>query len=154
MTLDDSRAGALAMIARGYAEQLAESDLGFPGLVQRECFRQVLLREHSGVQAVGNRLVKLLEHNPTGNAGVSLPGGGHVRVRVPVRPAKILLEYQIAVAHDEQAAILGTSLRELRIDRKSTRLNSSHTVISYAVFCLKKKRKCTEKRNKCDLTMA
>src|SRR5256885_16564922 len=29
----------------------------------------------------------------------------------------------------------------LRIDRKSTRLNSSHLVISYAVFCLKKKSK-------------
>src|SRR5436190_14725425 len=28
-------------------------------------------------------------------------------------------------------------------DRKSTRLNSSHTVISYAVFCLKKKKICT-----------
>src|SRR3954462_14713818 len=28
-----------------------------------------------------------------------------------------------------------------RSDRKSTRLNSSHTIISYAVFCLKKKRK-------------
>src|SRR2546426_8429974 len=28
---------------------------------------------------------------------------------------------------------------ELTIDRKSTRLNSSHLVISYAVFCLKKK---------------
>src|SRR5436190_4162401 len=28
-----------------------------------------------------------------------------------------------------------------RGDRKSTRLNSSHTVISYAVFCLKKKKK-------------
>src|SRR5256885_6961186 len=27
----------------------------------------------------------------------------------------------------------------MRIDRKSTRLNSSHLVISYAVFCLKKK---------------
>src|SRR5256885_7220990 len=27
----------------------------------------------------------------------------------------------------------------LKIDRKSTRLNSSHLVISYAVFCLKKK---------------
>src|SRR5437588_7281409 len=27
------------------------------------------------------------------------------------------------------------------LDRKSTRLNSSHTVISYAVFCLKKKRR-------------
>src|SRR5260221_2810891 len=29
--------------------------------------------------------------------------------------------------------------RVSHIDRKSTRLNSSHTVISYAVFCLKKK---------------
>src|SRR5438132_6914621 len=31
------------------------------------------------------------------------------------------------------------------IDRKSTRLNSSHTVISYAVFCLKKKTFCQNK---------
>src|SRR5260221_2203178 len=30
--------------------------------------------------------------------------------------------------------------RDRRTDRKSTRLNSSHTVISYAVFCLKKKK--------------
>src|SRR2546426_5233229 len=28
-----------------------------------------------------------------------------------------------------------------KVDRKSTRLNSSHLVISYAVFCLKKKKK-------------
>src|SRR5258708_14616614 len=28
----------------------------------------------------------------------------------------------------------------LRLDRKSTRLNSSHQIISYAVFCLKKKK--------------
>src|SRR5438034_2695774 len=32
------------------------------------------------------------------------------------------------------------------VDRKSTRLNSSHTVISYAVFCLKKKNKDTRIR--------
>src|SRR5256885_11966155 len=31
------------------------------------------------------------------------------------------------------------------IDRKSTRLNSSHLVISYAVFCLKKKKKKIQK---------
>src|SRR2546426_5883728 len=30
---------------------------------------------------------------------------------------------------------------EIPLDRKSTRLNSSHLVISYAVFCLKKKKK-------------
>src|SRR2546430_9217955 len=32
----------------------------------------------------------------------------------------------------------------LRRDRKSTRLNSSHSQISYAVFCLKKKKKLSE----------
>src|SRR5690606_16488626 len=32
-------------------------------------------------------------------------------------------------------------LRQYRLDRKSTRLNSSHVKISYAVFCLKKKKK-------------
>src|SRR3712207_6995186 len=31
-----------------------------------------------------------------------------------------------------------------KIDRKSTRLNSSHANISYAVFCLKKKKKTTQ----------
>src|SRR5256885_7986509 len=30
-------------------------------------------------------------------------------------------------------------------DRKSTRLNSSHLVISYAVFCLKKKKSCANR---------
>ena len=33
-------------------------------------------------------------------------------------------------------------------DRKSTRLNSSHANISYAVFCLKKKKKKTKQTNK------
>src|SRR3712207_8881179 len=35
--------------------------------------------------------------------------------------------------------VLGTTEEETAIDRKSTRLNSSHANISYAVFCLKKK---------------
>src|SRR5260221_7823274 len=33
------------------------------------------------------------------------------------------------------------------LDRKSTRLNSSHTVISYAVFCLKKKKTEVRRRD-------
>src|SRR2546430_9301549 len=35
--------------------------------------------------------------------------------------------------------------RKYFIDRKSTRLNSSHSQISYAVFCLKKKKKKKQK---------
>src|SRR5256885_12949622 len=37
----------------------------------------------------------------------------------------------------------GQEQPRLSTDRKSTRLNSSHLVISYAVFCLKKKKKHT-----------
>src|SRR5688572_31277200 len=40
-------------------------------------------------------------------------------------------------------------LRSNAADRKSTRLNSSHSQISYAVFCLKKKKK--KKKNKKNL---
>src|SRR5438477_5326286 len=38
-------------------------------------------------------------------------------------------------------------------DRKSTRLNSSHMSISYAVFCLKKKKKETEHCNQASLSV-
>src|SRR5947208_9342017 len=35
---------------------------------------------------------------------------------------------------------------QLEADRKSTRLNSSHQIISYAVFCLKKKKRHNKRR--------
>src|SRR3712207_8348546 len=38
-----------------------------------------------------------------------------------------------------ESAILAALREQVRQDRKSTRLNSSHANISYAVFCLKKK---------------
>src|SRR5688572_31086920 len=45
---------------------------------------------------------------------------------------------------------MGSSLESLNKqnqDRKSTRLNSSHSQISYAVFCLKKKKKTKDNTN-------
>src|SRR5437773_4962299 len=39
-----------------------------------------------------------------------------------------------------------------RQDRKSTRLNSSHITISYAVFCLKKKTNCTTRQQDVPIT--
>src|SRR2546426_4481591 len=41
----------------------------------------------------------------------------------------------------QRRAVLSLRARAAAGDRKSTRLNSSHLVISYAVFCLKKKKK-------------
>src|SRR5438132_3787710 len=46
--------------------------------------------------------------------------------------------------HDmKYIAVYPDGKEETLLDRKSTRLNSSHTVISYAVFCLKKKKVTT-----------
>src|ERR1039458_5973735 len=52
-------------------------------------------------------------------------------------------EYDILMAEDGPTAIelakqhpIDVAVQDIRIDRKSTRLNSSHLGISYAVFCL------------------
>src|SRR5258708_11735174 len=60
----------------------------------------------------------------------------HVSGKVPAPGDKVdIKEYRFEVLEANQRKVL-----RLR-DRKSTRLNSSHQIISYAVFCLKKKKK-------------
>src|SRR5437762_6000361 len=63
----------------------------------------------------------------SGVAQVLIGGQQKPSIRVQVDPAKLVAK--------------GLSLEDVRRDRKSTRLNSSHRCISYAVFCLKKKNK-------------
>src|SRR2546422_4217864 len=53
--------------------------------------------------------------------------------------------------HARDVAVLGVHVEDRR-DRKSTRLNSSHGYISYAVFCLKKKKKKTILSYSSDIT--
>src|SRR5260221_147834 len=69
---------------------------------------------------------------------LSLLGTRRVGLWNPIRasaPARV----QFRVLHPVHPASMAEIL-EIELDRKSTRLNSSHTVISYAVFCLKKNR--------------
>src|SRR5260221_3972126 len=61
------------------------------------------------------------------------------RCRVATVVEKALTVYFIG-AGSRGDVIHGQGFFYYRGDRKSTRLNSSHTVISYAVFCLKKKK--------------
>src|SRR5688572_32276239 len=64
------------------------------------------------------------------------------RIRQVLLPA--LLERRDRIVEGELAEVHGEVARVvLDGDRKSTRLNSSHSQISYAVFCLKKKKKIT-----------
>src|SRR5690606_42055263 len=53
----------------------------------------------------------------------------------------LTLQHEVAETADRRAMTQGVVSHQ---DRKSTRLNSSHVKISYAVFCLKKKKKKTK----------
>src|SRR5256885_4348497 len=78
-------------------------------------------------------------HSVRGNS-IRQPWGCLVRVTWPW-----------AMATRASRCRVGTDSRP---DRKSTRLNSSHLVISYAVFCLKKKKKTHESVSNLELPLA
>src|SRR5437879_9770818 len=57
-----------------------------------------------------------------------------------VKWLRVVGEDVIYGPHLSGYGLIRAARRENRVDRKSTRLNSSHRCISYAVFCLKKKK--------------
>src|SRR5207244_12634689 len=69
--------------------------------------------------------------------------GRGVRQRVPVgfmeQPLQEFDRGQLPATGQRDRGASGGLRRDTWLDRKSTRLNSSHQIISYAVFCLKKK---------------
>src|SRR3989454_7616162 len=84
-----------------------------------------------------SREVPLVELRILG--GLNLLGaGGRELSSVLAQPKRVALLAYLAAA---------TPRRRDRRDRKSTRLNSSHLVISYAVFCLKKKKRKKQDMN-------
>src|SRR5690606_41685869 len=62
--------------------------------------------------------------------------GGDAEVRQTLAERRVQAAVLAEVVHEHRC---GQRLGGLPADRKSTRLNSSHVKISYAVFCLKKK---------------
>src|SRR2546429_6307655 len=59
------------------------------------------------------------------------------------KAVELVTEGGLDYALDRLRVGIGTTVYR---DRKSTRLNSSHGYISYAVFCLKKKKRCRSRR--------
>src|SRR5436190_16373995 len=70
---------------------------------------------------------------------ISLQLPDQVRVAIPVGTRSRLGQAGLNLI-DLLGNAIKRFLETVARDRKSTRLNSSHTVISYAVFCLKKKK--------------
>src|SRR2546426_6219786 len=76
--------------------------------------------------------------------GMMIPTPSISRNSVRKRIASARLSSTAPPVPPQRPPMIGTPYREVNraeVDRKSTRLNSSHLVISYAVFCLKKKKK-------------
>src|SRR5256885_9765864 len=77
----------------------------------------------------------------------SSSGSGRVRFKVPIIRERLVVWAQqgamLGPNPDRVNALMEPNRNRPRPDRKSTRLNSSHLVISYAVFCLKTKHVAT-----------
>src|SRR2546426_7274718 len=109
-----------------------------------DAMRRALVRMEAGVRVTtAARLERALEalRDPAIRCVVTdvrLPDADGVRVLQALRSARRELPVIVVTANgSEELAVAAMKLG----DRKSTRLNSNHLVISYAVFCLKKKKK-------------
>src|SRR3989449_3211997 len=70
------------------------------------------------------------------NAVITVQVGSQVSGQIK----ELLVDFNSVVKKGQIIARIDPQIFEAQVDRKSTRLNSSHGYISYAVFCLKKKR--------------
>src|SRR5439155_2924724 len=75
-------------------------------------------------------------------AGLLGVGGAIVMI-----PLLLYVPPLIEVGALDIKSVAGVTMTQEREDRKSTRLNSSHVAISYAVFCLKKKKTHYDRHN-------
>src|SRR5690554_7183244 len=90
-------------------------------------------------------------NSPTNNGGNNPTGGTGGTGEVDSRDTITLRSYNVNYESIEKIVLIKAEYDDgaledeykltISIDRKSTRLNSSHVRISYAVFCLKKKKK-------------
>src|SRR5712692_3123494 len=92
---------------------------------------------HASAHALSGQFTRPIQHLIEVQAATALPTiGGHGNARVDDFRFNHLVSFKAGYTH-----VSGSELREGdKLDRKSTRLNSSHSSISYAVFCLKKKK--------------
>src|SRR5256885_6043162 len=70
---------------------------------------------------------------------VPFPAGGGTDVVGRIIAKELAQRLRVNVVVENRPGASG-NIGARQVDRKSTRLNSSHLVISYAVFCLKKKK--------------
>src|SRR5207249_7397651 len=130
------------------------------GEIQRRALREALLE----ADAIGTRVFEVLRQAEALTAvGVELLGFSILAIKPQPDTSKALeaearerllreaddaiynrrnnaVEQERKIRENELNTEVAVQTKQREIDRKSTRLNSSHVSISYAVFCLKKKK--------------
>src|SRR5256885_304248 len=81
-----------------------------------------------------------LQHRGQESAGIVSSDGKELHVHRAMGEVEEIFQPSVLAQLPGSLAIGHTRYSTAGEDRKSTRLNSSHLVISYAVFCLKKKK--------------
>src|SRR5690349_22181569 len=147
LDLDDRlRSGRAAVIAG----ELAEGTFGRELAGMQNAFdRDLAMRGDRQVDELGRRQLDRSAHDAARSIELALAGAEHLRrhheknridsvgcdhlARLAAPPPRFAVEPAMLSGRAIQADAIA------RLDRKSTRLNSSHVENSYAVFCLKKK---------------
>src|SRR3989475_1716826 len=138
-----------ALLERRGARVVLVTTLGFEDLLwlrrQERASLYDLARDHPPPLVARDHVVGVAERMGPGGALEPLAEREVERVVGAVRalaPEAVTVAFLFAFRHPEHERWVATALRgALPGDRKSTRLNSSHSQISYAVFCLKKKKR-------------
>ena len=99
------------------------------------------LPSHLGEMQVERDMMALAAKNVGASSVPSFLGAGAYRHHVPATVDYIIQRGEFLTAYTPYQP----EIAQGTLDRKSTRLNSSHITISYAVFCLKKKK--TKRKN-------
>src|SRR6266498_807541 len=140
------------------AGTLLTSELSLEGVVQQtvNTAAEIIGARYAaiGVLAPDGRLLESFTTygiTPEQRARIGAPPRGHGILGLVIREARVIRlpdltrhpdSYGFPPHHPPMHSFLGAPISGRRgvLDRKSTRLNSSHVRISYAVFCLKKKK--------------
>src|SRR5699024_11960040 len=106
---------------------IAQGEMSPMGVLWRMVALSPLFQFLAGLAEFGAALALLWRR--TAPLGAALAGGS------------MALVFVLNLGYDVPVKQISLALLIMSVDRKSTRLNSSHVSISYAVFCLKKKNK-------------
>src|SRR2546426_5746429 len=117
--------GVKDLVFLGYQDGIIEPTLGLRRdltRVIRRCRPDVVVSGDPTVRWYGNEYLNHPDHRAVASAALDAV--------FPSAETRVIFQ-----------ELLAEGLEPHKVDRKSTRLNSSHLVISYAVFCLKKKKR-------------